>query len=116
MKVIGSEHLLQALSNNRLFILDHHDAMMQYATRINTFTKSKIYATRTLLFLKDDGTLKPLAIELSLPHSDGEQFGAVSKVFTPAKVGVEGAIWQLAKAYVGVNDSGVHQLISHWYD
>lgn len=84
-------------------------------TRINEGVPStKIYATRTLLFLKDDGTMKPIAIELSLPRRDGN--GAVSKVFTPAEEGAEGTIWQLAKAYVAVNDSGVHQLISHWYD
>ena len=65
--------------------------------------------------MKNDGTLKPLAIELSLPHPDGDQFGAVSKVYTPAEQGVECYIWQLAKAYAAVNDSGVHQLISHWY-
>lgn len=87
---------------------------MPYVNRINT-TSTKMYATRTILFLKDDGTLKPLAIELSLPHQDGEQHGAVKKVFTPAHEGVEGSIWQLAKAYVTVNDSGYHQLISHWY-
>ncbi|XP_065044482.1 linoleate 9S-lipoxygenase 6-like [Musa acuminata AAA Group] len=103
----------EALRSYRLFILDHHDALMPYLARINSGS-NKIYATRTLLFLKEDSTLKPLAIELSLPHPDGEQFGAVSKVYTPAETGVEGSIWQLAKAYVGVNDSGVHQLISHW--
>lgn len=65
--------------------------------------------------MKSDGTLKPLVIELSLPHPDGDQFGRISSVFTPAEEGVESSIWQLAKAYVAVNDSGVHQLISHWY-
>ncbi|XP_020104915.1 linoleate 9S-lipoxygenase 6 isoform X1 [Ananas comosus] len=103
----------QALKDNRLFILDHHDTLIPYLNRINS-TGNKIYASRTLLFLKEDSTLKPLAIELSLPSPDGEQHGAVSNVYTPSENGVEGAIWQLAKAYATVNDSGVHQLISHW--
>ncbi|KAK9931981.1 hypothetical protein M0R45_019234 [Rubus argutus] len=103
----------EALRNNRLFILDHHDAFMPYLRRINS-TGNKIYGSRTLLFLKRDGTLKPFVIELSLPHPDGDQFGCTSKVYTPAEHGVESSIWQLAKAYVAVNDSGFHQLISHW--
>ncbi|XP_076947194.1 putative linoleate 9S-lipoxygenase 5 [Bidens hawaiensis] len=103
----------EAIKANKLFILDHHDSLMPYVRLINA-TSTKIYATRTLLFLQKDGTLKPLVIELSLPHPQGNQFGAVNKVYTPAEHGVEGSIWQLAKAYVAVNDSGVHQLISHW--
>ncbi|PQQ06498.1 putative linoleate 9S-lipoxygenase 5 isoform X2 [Prunus yedoensis var. nudiflora] len=103
----------EALKQNKLFILDHHDALMPYLRRINS-TSNKIYASRTILFLKSDGTLKPLVIELSLPHPDGDRFGRISKVYTPAEEGVEGSIWQLAKAYVAVNDSGYHQLISHW--
>lgn len=103
----------QAMENNKLFILDHHDALMTYLSRINT-TTTKTYASRTVLLLQDDGTLKPLAIELSLPHSEGEQLGAISQVFTPAEQGIEGSLWQLAKAYAAVNDSGYHQLISHW--
>ncbi|CAB4285327.1 unnamed protein product [Prunus armeniaca] len=103
----------EAIKNNKLFILDHHDALMPYLRRINT-TSTKTYSSRTLLFLENDGTLKPLAIELSLPHPDGDQFGCISKVYTPSSQGVESSIWQLAKAYVNVNDSGHHQLISHW--
>ncbi|KAL6324008.1 hypothetical protein AAG906_006279 [Vitis piasezkii] len=103
----------EAMEKKRLFILDHHDVFMPYLRRINT-TSTKTYASRTLLFLKDDGTLKPLAIELSLPHPSGDKFGAVNKVYTPAEDGVEGSIWQLAKAYAAVNDSGYHQLLSHW--
>ena len=103
------------MKSNRLFILDHHDTMVPYIRKINNHTDSKVYATRTLLFLKDDGTLKPLAIELSLPHPDGNEFGVVSQVYKPSTDGVDGSLWQLAKAYVAVSDSGYHQLISHWY-
>ncbi|KAJ6898823.1 linoleate 9S-lipoxygenase 5 isoform X2 [Populus alba x Populus x berolinensis] len=105
----------QALKSNRLYVLDHHDALTPYLRRINS-TSTKTYASRTILLLQDDGTLKPLAIELSLPHPQGDHHGAVSKVFTPAEHGVEGSVWQLAKAYAAVNDSGYHQLVSHWYD
>ncbi|XP_049414219.1 probable linoleate 9S-lipoxygenase 5 isoform X2 [Solanum stenotomum] len=104
----------EAIKANMLFILNHHDIVMPYLRRINTTTNTETYASRTLLFLQDNGTLKPLAIELSLPHPDGDQFGTVSKVYTPSDQGVEGSIWQLAKAYAVVNDSGIHELISHW--
>ncbi|KAK6804962.1 hypothetical protein RDI58_002746 [Solanum bulbocastanum] len=104
----------EAIKTNRLFILNHHDIVMPLLRRINTSTNTKTYASRTLLFLQDTETLKPVAIELSLPHPNGDQFGAVSKVYTPSDKGVEGSIWQLAKAYATVNDSGTHQLISHW--
>ncbi|KAG9153092.1 hypothetical protein Leryth_012353 [Lithospermum erythrorhizon] len=108
-----NEDVDEAIRNNRLFILDHHDALMPYLRRINT-TRTKTYATRTLLFLQDDGTLKPLAIELSSPHPQGDTDGPKSQVVTPAEYGVESSVWQLAKAYVAVNDSGYHNLISHW--
>ncbi|CAK8544656.1 unnamed protein product [Lathyrus sativus] len=103
----------EAIAQKKLFILDHHDALMPYLRRINS-TSTKTYASRTILFLQNNGTLKPLVIELSLPHPDGDQQGAISEVYVPAENGVENSIWQLAKAYVAVNDSGNHQLISHW--
>jgi len=104
----------QAIKCHRLFILDHHDVFMPFLRRINESTSSKAYATRTILFLKDDGTLKPLAIELSLPHPN-QQLGAYSKVVLPANHGAESTVWLLAKAHVLVNDSCYHQLISHWF-
>ncbi|XP_074312291.1 putative linoleate 9S-lipoxygenase 5 [Silene latifolia] len=104
----------EAIKSSRLFILDHHDKIMPYLRQINTNTTSKVYATRTILFLKEDGTLKPLVIELSLPHTEGDQYGAISEVHTPAYDGIKGSLWQLAKTYVAVTDSGYHQLISHW--
>ncbi|KAH7681305.1 Linoleate 9S-lipoxygenase protein [Dioscorea alata] len=100
-----------AMNQWRIFILDHHDYLMPYLRRINAEGVC-MYASRTLLFLKQDATLKPIAIELSLPgNKEGEE---ISRVFTPATEGTEGALWQLAKAHVAANDSGHHQLISHW--
>ncbi|KAL1060185.1 hypothetical protein V6Z11_1Z118900 [Gossypium hirsutum] len=75
----------EALTSKRLFILDHHDTLMPYLKTINEYTEAKTYASRTIL-----------------------------EVYTPAEHGVEGWIWQLAKAFVNVNDSGHHQLVSHW--
>jgi len=77
-------------------------------------TGAKAYATRTYLYLQDDGTLKPMYIELSVPHPDGDSFD--TKVYSPKSEGVEASIWRLAKAYAVVNDACYHQLVSHWYE
>ncbi|EOY11317.1 Lipoxygenase 1 [Theobroma cacao] len=103
----------EALRKNKLFILDHHDTVIPYLRKINT-TSTKTHASRTLLFLRHDETLKPVAIELSLPNPAGDKYGIISKVYTPAEHGVEGSIWQFAKTFVAVNDCGHHQIISHW--
>ncbi|BAF13126.1 linoleate 9S-lipoxygenase 2 [Oryza sativa Japonica Group] len=111
----------QAIDGNLLYVVDHHDHFMPYLLDINSLDDNFIYATRTLLFLRGDGTLAPLAIELSLPHlQDDGLITARSTVYTPAARGGTGAgavewwVWQLAKAYVNVNDYCWHQLISHW--
>ncbi|CAJ1950881.1 unnamed protein product [Sphenostylis stenocarpa] len=91
--------MINAIEYKRLFILDHHDVFMPFLRRLNESKSIKAYATRTILFLKDDGTLKPLAIELSLPHSGEQQPGADSRVILPANHGVESTIWLLAKAH-----------------
>ena len=102
------------MKQNKLYILDHHDYVIPFLRRINTTSSTKIYATRTILFLKKDGTLKPLVIELSLPHPQHNKYGVISRVLLPATKGVAASLWQLAKAYVAINDNGHHQLISHW--
>lgn len=95
------------MHEKRIFILDHHDYLMPYLSRINAQHGVCVYASRTLLFLKDDGSLKPLVIELTLPGEEEQ-----SRVFVP-DIPVR-ALWELAKTFVAVNDSGYHQLISHW--
>ncbi|KAG4955491.1 hypothetical protein JHK85_041871 [Glycine max] len=115
--IITKEHLEPNLGGltveQKLFILDHHDYLIPYLRKINANT-TKTYATRTIFFLKNDGTLTPLAIELSKPHPQGEAYGPVSEVYVPSSEGVEAYIWLLAKAYVVVNDACYHQIISHW--
>ncbi|CAO2167342.1 unnamed protein product [Urochloa humidicola] len=107
----------QALDGNRLYILDHHDNFMPFLVKINNLPGNFIYAARTLLFLRSDGTLTPVAIELSLPElQDDGVTTAKSAVHTPASTagGAEEWIWHLAKAYANMNDYCWHQLISHW--
>jgi len=77
-------------------------------------TGAKAYASTTVLFLQDDGTLKPISIQLHVPNPDGD--GTVTKTYTPATEGVDASIWRLAKAYAVVNDACYHQLVSHWYE
>jgi len=106
----------QAIDNKRLYILDYHDSIFPYLRKINEINDHTMgYATRTIIFLQNDGTLKPLAIELSSPNPKGDRFGPISDIYLPASEGVESSIWLLAKAYVIVNDSCYDQLISHWY-
>ncbi|CAN1325703.1 Linoleate 9S-lipoxygenase 6 (Fragment) [Linum perenne] len=104
-------NLVEAMEQWRIFILDHHDYLIPFLSRINAEGVCA-YATRTLLFLRSDSTLKPLVIELSLP---GISRGATkSRIILPARQGTEAALWQLAKAHVMANDSAYHQLVSHW--
>lgn len=93
----------------RIYILDHHEYLMPFLSRINNNSNSaRAYASRTLLFLRSDATLKPLVIELNLPGEEN------SRLFLPASEGTEAALWQMAKTHVAANDSAHHQLISHW--
>ncbi|KAH7439970.1 hypothetical protein KP509_04G085100 [Ceratopteris richardii] len=100
----------EAIEKNRLYILDYHDVYFPYLEKINAL-EGKAYASRTVFFLSNEGRLKPLAIELSLPQSLDGKPAKKNRVFTPNG---NAARWNLAKIHVNINDSGVHQLVSHW--
>ncbi|XVF81301.1 hypothetical protein PTKIN_Ptkin15bG0144400 [Pterospermum kingtungense] len=104
----------QAMKQWRIFDLDHHDYLLPFLRRINSESKGVCpCASRTLLFLRNDATLKPLVIELSFPDpNDNDEIR--TQVIFPAEEGTDRALWQLARAHVAANDSAYHQLISHW--
>ncbi|VAH38181.1 unnamed protein product [Triticum turgidum subsp. durum] len=120
----------QAIEKDRLYVVDHHDWVMPYLKRINELpgdeekgeiSERKSYATRTLFFLQDDSTLKPLAIELSSPHPEDERLGATSTVYTPPdqlKAGEAASdtftAWDLAKAHAASNDACKNNYVLHW--
>ncbi|KAK8579138.1 hypothetical protein V6N13_142358 [Hibiscus sabdariffa] len=103
----------QAMIQWRIYVLDHHDYLLPFLRRMYSEGVCPS-ATRTLLFLRNDATLKPLAIELSYPGSFDNIDGTKTMVIIPEKEGTLQALWQLARAHVAANDSAYHQLISHW--
>ncbi|PKA47033.1 putative lipoxygenase 6 [Apostasia shenzhenica] len=100
----------QAMEEKKLFILDHHDVYLPFLDRINSQEGRKAYATRTVFLLTPLGTLKPVAIELSLPPASSKP----NRVLTPPSDATGNWLWQMAKAHVCANDAGVHQLVNHW--
>ncbi|KAE8724243.1 Lipoxygenase 4 [Hibiscus syriacus] len=102
----------QAIEKKKLYILDYHDAYLPFLNSINAHPDRKAYATRTVFFLTQLGTLKPIAIELSLPPMN--PYTPTKQVITPPVDATSCWQWQLAKAHVCSNDSGAHELIQHW--
>ena len=69
--------------------------------------------SEALFFLVNDSTLRPVAIELTHPKiGDKPQW---KQVFTPSYDATSCWLWRLAKAHALAHDSGIHQLVSHWY-
>ncbi|KAL6520789.1 hypothetical protein OROHE_016970 [Orobanche hederae] len=99
----------EALDANKLYIIDYHDIYLPFIDKINSLDGRKSYATQTIYFLTDAGTLKPIAIELSLAPSSPRP----KRVVTPPVDATTYWMWQLAKAHVCSNDAGVHQLVNH---
>lgn len=103
---------MQAIEEKRLFILDYHDMLLPFVKKMNTLPERKAYASRTVFFYSPTGTLRPLAIELSLPPTPTSRWN--KRVFTHGHDATTYWMWKLAKAHVCSNDAGVHQLVNHW--
>jgi linoleate 9S-lipoxygenase len=102
----------KAIAEKKLFFVDYHDGFLPYLNKINSSPTSHGYASRTVLFLTSDGTLRPVAIELTLPPTyPGDE--NIARVFTPPSQG-KNWVWEIAKSHVLANDTGYHQLVSHW--
>lgn len=102
----------EAIKSKRLFIIDYHDLLMPFVNKINDISGRKAYASRTIFFYTKTGTLKPVAIELSLPRTSASP--AFKRVYTHGHDATSHWAWKLAKAHVCAVDAGVHQLVNHW--
>nr|BAM95906.1 lipoxygenase [Ricciocarpos natans] len=102
----------EAIKAKRLFVVDYRDIFLPYIERINK-TTAKAYAPRTYFFWTDKGTMKPVAIELSLPPTETK--AASNRVFTPPlRKEDKNYFWELAKVHAASVDFGYHELVSHW--
>ncbi|XP_042405541.1 linoleate 13S-lipoxygenase 2-1, chloroplastic-like [Zingiber officinale] len=102
----------EALEQKKLFILDYHDLLLPFVHKIRELEDSTLYASRTLFFLTPEGTLRPIAIELTRPASPKKP--QWRQVFTPSWDATGAWLWRLAKVHVVAHDAGYHQLVSHW--
>ncbi|GMN26503.1 hypothetical protein TIFTF001_001320 [Ficus carica] len=102
----------EAIREKKLFILDYHDLLLPYVNKVRAIEGTTLYGSRTLFFLTQAGTLRPLAIELTRPPIDGKP--QWKEIFTPCWDATGLWLWRLAKAHVVAHDSSFHQLVSHW--
>ncbi|KNA25435.1 hypothetical protein SOVF_005490 [Spinacia oleracea] len=110
-QIKGSTTLKQALKEKKLYIIDYHDMFLPYVNKVRELKGTTLYGSRTL-FILTEGTLRPLAIELTRPPTDGKP--QWKEVYMPGTTATSGWLWKLAKAHVLAHDSGYHQLVSHW--
>ncbi|GKB42603.1 linoleate 13S-lipoxygenase 3-1, chloroplastic, partial [Tanacetum coccineum] len=102
------------LSKDRLSWLHDDEFARQALAGVNpvSIEKLKVFPPVSQLDPEIYGTLKPIAIELSLPRAlPGSQ---PKRVLTPPIDATSNWTWQLAKAHVCSNDARVHQLSHHW--
>ncbi|KAG8389058.1 hypothetical protein BUALT_Bualt02G0189800 [Buddleja alternifolia] len=103
---------MTALEQKKFFILDYHDFLLPYVNKVRELKGTTLYGSRTLFFLTSNGTLRPLAIELTRPPVNGKP--QWKQVFKPCWDATGVWLWRLAKSHVLAHDSGYHELVSHW--
>ncbi|KAL5574385.1 hypothetical protein UlMin_023982 [Ulmus minor] len=108
----GSISVDEALKQKKLFILDYHDLLLPFVSKVRELEDTTLYGSRTLFFLTADGTLRPLAIELTRPPFEGKP--QWKQVYKPTWHATGVWLWRLAKAHVLAHDSAHHQLVNHW--
>ncbi|XP_010913914.3 linoleate 13S-lipoxygenase 2-1, chloroplastic [Elaeis guineensis] len=111
-EIKGVMTLEEAIRHKRLFMLDYHDLLLPYVHKVRELEGTTLYGSRTLFFLTLEGTLRPLAIELTRPKSPTKP--QWKQVFTPCWDATGAWLWKLAKAHVLAHDAGYHQLVIHW--
>lgn len=111
-EIKGYMTIEEAIKQKKLFILDYHDLLLPYVNKVREEEGTTLYGSRTLFFITHQGTLRPLAIELTRPPKDGKP--QWKEVFTPCWDSTGHWLWRLAKVHVLAHDSGYHQLVSHW--
>ncbi|KAK9170086.1 hypothetical protein Syun_002226 [Stephania yunnanensis] len=104
----------EAVEKKRLFMLDYHDLFLPYVNLVRDLGDTYLYGSRTLFFLRDNGTLQPIAIELTRPASNDQKLEPWKQVYTPTSEPTKEWLWKFAKLNVLVQDSAYHQLIAHW--
>ncbi|KAK1600906.1 hypothetical protein QYE76_018656 [Lolium multiflorum] len=112
MMMNGLMTVEEALEKKRLFMLDYHDVFLPYVHKVRELPDRTLYGSRTIFFLGKEGTLMPLAIELTRPQSPTKP--QWKRAFTHGPDATESWLWKLAKAHVLTHDTGYHQLVSHW--
>ena len=102
---------MQALKQKKLFIIDYHDLLLPYVSKVRQIKGTTLYGSRSLFFLTPDGTLKPIAIELTRPPMEGKP--QWKQTFTPNLETTDLWLGRFAKAHFLAHDCGYHELVSH---
>ncbi|XP_050376085.1 linoleate 13S-lipoxygenase 2-1, chloroplastic-like [Argentina anserina] len=111
-EIRGCMTVEEAIKRKKMFVLDYHDLLMPYVNKVREIEGTTLYGSRTLFFLTREGTLRPIAIELSRPPVGDKPHW--KQVFTPTWDATGCWLWRIAKAHVCAHDAGYHQLVIHW--